>query len=274
MPGNELNNHFIEWIKDKNDPYFCWLHYLDTHFPYISDSLKKDEMIRLNLQRQKWFLQNKNVNLDDLDKVKNLYIKKVHDVDSYIGELVDNLKKINKYDNTIFIITADHGEELYEHGSFHHDLKLYEELIHVPLIISGKGIKRHTIDKVVSHIDLAPTLLDILEIKKPKLWIGDNLLLNTKNIAISEEGQKTRGDARLSLNFKLNLDAKKVAIIWDKWKYIYSEGNGEELYDLSVDEGEKENLLKEDEEQTKEVINIARDALNKHMNLVYRFKSF
>jgi len=268
IPSNEINSYFIDWIKNKNEPFFCWLHYLDTHFPYISNSFEKDDMIRLNVQRQKWHRNKNKVNLDDLDKLKIFYKEKVNDVDRNICKLINEIKKLNKYDNTIFIITADHGEEFYDHGGFHHEIKLYEELIHVPLIVFGKVIKACIIDKVISHIDLFPTILNILGIKKPNGWIGENFVLKNNNIAISEEGQKAFGDARLSLNYKLNFETKKISIVWDKWKYIYTEGNGEELYDLSNDNEENDNLLKGNKNHLKDVIDTARKILNNHLEFV------
>ena len=99
-------------------------------------------------------------------------------------------------------------------------------------------------------------------------------MLKNNNIAISEEGQKARGDARLSLDFKFNLETKKIAIVWDSWKYIYTDGNCEELYDLSTDKGEKNNLLIGDVKLSQEVINKARDLLKNHIDFVIKFKDF
>jgi arylsulfatase A-like enzyme len=274
IPSDEINSYFIDWIKNKNEPFFCWLHYLDTHFPYISNSFEKDDMIRLNVQRQKWHRNKNKVNSYDLDKLKIFYNEKVKDVDRNICMLVNNIKKLDKYGNTIFIITADHGEEFYDHGGFHHEIKLYEELIHVPLIVFGKGIKGCIINKVISHIDLFPTILDILGIKKPKGWIGENFILKNNNIAISEEGQKACGDARLSLDYKLNFETKKIAIVWNKWKYIYTERNSEELYDLSNDNEENDNLLNGNINHLNEVIDTARNILKNHLDFIKNSRNY
>ncbi|KPU63854.1 hypothetical protein EP1X_01250 [Thermococcus sp. EP1] len=269
VSGSQINELVIDWIKSHKEPFFVWIHYLDTHFPYIpEEDWDKREIIELNIERERWFRLNKPVNPEKLERLKQLYLTKVSDADRYIGNLIREFKKMGLYKDTVFVITADHGEEFYEHGGFHHDLKLYEELIHVPLIIFGDRIRSRKIKRVVSHIDLAPTLLDFLDIKKPLEWIGANMLLKKDSVAIIEEGQKERGDARQGSIFKLNLNAKKIAIVKGDWKYIYSKTQEEELYNLREDPREQKNLITSKNREYRHVLENMRKVLRYHLEMI------
>lgn len=108
-----------------------------------------------------------------------LYRQEVQYMDQKIGELINFLKENNLFEKSFFVVMGDHGEGLGEHrkcvGHIHYLNKLY---LHVPLFISGKGIKnRGTIDKsLVSNLNIAPTLLDISGITKPEFMQGSSLL--------------------------------------------------------------------------------------------------
>ncbi len=270
LPADRINEILLSWIDQVNEPFFAWVHYLDTHFPYLPKSWDIDEIIRLNILREKTAKLGGKISPEDLDAIKKLYLDKVKEMDQHVSKLIKELdKKRGLLKDTIIVITADHGEEFYEHGGFHHEVKLYEELIHVPLIILGGGIKGKIINKVVSHIDLGPTILDLLEIKKPKEWIGKNLLLSNDEIAISEEGQEKHGDANVGSDFRLNLKTKKIAIVWRTWKYIYSEKTGtEELYDLSTDPNERNNLVGTGAADIENVLEVLRTILRNHLELL------
>ena len=244
LRGEQVNNMVKEHLDGVSEPFFLWIHYLDTHFPYVprSNKISSEEIVNLNEERERWFKLNKRVDYDKLLKLKNLYLLTIKDVDNHVKEIVEYFKRKNFYKNTIFIITADHGEEFYEHGGFHHEIKLYEELIHVPLIMFGNGLKPKIIEKVVSHIGVFPTILDILGLKSPAEFIGKNMILNDSNLSFVEEGQKYHGDAFKGNLIKLDLNSAKIAIIYKNWKYIRGD-DSLEIYNLQDDPLEKNNLI-------------------------------
>jgi len=157
------------------------------------------------------------------------------------------LKKLNIEENTLIIITADHGEEICEHGRcFAHAAYLWEPLIRVPLIITWKG---HLVNKrkscQVQLIDIAPTICDILKIKKPPYFEGKSLLPLIRGSkcqprpAFSEhqnrQDQKTSGTL-FSTEFSIRLDSwKLICTAYPNWKKY-------ELYDLKNDPGELNDL--------------------------------
>src|SRR6185312_16271918 len=89
------------------------------------------------------------------------YERALASADLEIGRLIDALRARDDWERTIVAVTGDHGEELYEHGTWHHSWnKLYRQGVHVPLIIRVPGVPSATVPQPVSNIDIAPTLLD------------------------------------------------------------------------------------------------------------------
>jgi len=146
-------------------------------------------------------------------------------------------------DNTFLILTADHGELLGEHGGFFHGGKLCDELIHVPLIVCGPGIKPGTIiDDQVSLLDVAPTILDLLKCNAPETFQGTSLVplikgeeKNMRSYVVSEE---------------LVNGVKMFSCRTNNWKYILAiTENGkkkEEMYNLNLDPIETRNVIGEE----------------------------
>jgi len=162
------------------------------------------------------------------------------------------LSQSNTLDDTFVVITADHGQQLLERGDHGHGIRLYEELIHVPLIIAGPGVKAQVISQQISLLDLAPTILDMLKVEKPRAFLGNSLLPlmkgNRPKAANSEAISETDTIGRLaiaSVGKKPRLDAnhRRISLRTGKWKYIYTEGRQDELYDLEGDPKETKNII-------------------------------
>ena len=189
---------------------------------------------------------------------------KISYVDKMIGSLLKALDKKDILHNTCIIITADHGQQFMEHGRYgHHSNYLYDELTRVPLIIVGPGLTSAAIDRQVSQIDLAPTILDMLNIRKPKAFVGDSLLrTEDKGEAITEAdtGVFLQRDIMVTKP-KLNVSRRKISVRTGKYKYIYTEAQQDELYDLENDPREKRNILDIQPEVTTEL----RAKLTAHM---------
>src|SRR5690606_27537973 len=104
------------------------------------------------------------------------YDDSIRFVDDQLKLLFDGLKEDGFLDNTIIIITSDHGESFLEHGRIGHQESLYKELLMVPLIISGPGIKAQRIPDAVNLVDLFPTVLDLLGLPPSRQPEGHSLL--------------------------------------------------------------------------------------------------
>lgn len=250
----EINPRIIKWIeKNKKEKFFLWIHYLEPHYP-MSPPLAYSKLFldgNYNTTEQKVKisdnyvfgfggiprrLANLNNDITDLNYYINLYDATIRYVDEQIGKLIKYLKEMNLDRRTVIIISSDHGESLGEHGLyFMHGFQLYDGLIKVPLIIKfGRSSpKKGKIIDQVQHIDIAPTILEILKIKKPSSMVGTSLVPLIKG----NDGY----NREYAFSF---LGTDKISLRTNEWKLIYTFNNKEyELYNLKDDPEELSNLV-------------------------------
>lgn len=168
--------------------------------------------------------------------VKALYESKITELDNDLKDFFQFLEEKNLLKNTVVIIFGDHGEELFEHGQLTHGQQMYDETIHVPLIISVPNAKPRRITKLAQLIDVIPTVLPMLSIPVPDQAQGINLLSERYHDFIFSEASIDRKRAIISKHWKLDKN----------WKLIvnYDNPNGEkprELYHLTDDPNERNN---------------------------------
>jgi arylsulfatase A-like enzyme/Flp pilus assembly protein TadD len=203
----------INWIKKQKEPWFAWIHLFDPHQPYIPP--------------EPFFSQFKN----------DLYSGEVAYVDKFLGRLLNFLKEENREKRTFIIITGDHGESLGEHGESTHGYFAYNSTLLVPLIISGPGITHSLSYEYVCHIDIFPTVCDLLKKEKPDFLQGLSLYPILKG-----KGIRKREIYFESLHAYYNRGwAPLKGIIIEKKKYISLPIP--ELYDMEKDFDERENLI-------------------------------
>lgn len=168
---------------------------------------------------------------------QELYEAKITELDEALQGFFSFLEEQDLLDRTIIIVFGDHGEEFYQHGQLTHGRQLYEETIHVPLIISVPGTKPRRIDKLAQLIDVVPTILPMLSIPVPDQAQGINLLSGRYNDFIFSEVSIDRKRAIISRHLKLDKN----------WKLIINFDNPDgvktrELYHLTDDPNERKNL--------------------------------
>ena len=113
---------------------------------------------------------------EDLRHIEELYDAGIRQFDDEIGRLFDFLESTDRLDSALIIITSDHGEEFHEHGSLYHYITTYQEVLHVPLILRGKGVPAGLrVEAPVSIVDIAPTILSWAEVEPPLRIDGDDL---------------------------------------------------------------------------------------------------
>ncbi len=164
------------------------------------------------------------------------YASEIRMVDTAMQEALSDL---GVDDRTILVVTSDHGEELFDHGAHGHRLndRLYEELIHVPLlfVLPGGWGAGTVVDAPVSLVDVAPTILDLLGQEVPAELSGLSLLPLMEGRTLA---------ARPLFAEVASQDGVKRCIIEYPWKYIHDFGSVQgELYDLEADPGETRDLV-------------------------------
>lgn len=172
------------------------------------------------------------------------YDSEIAFVDSYVGRIVQKLKDTGLWDRTIFAILSDHGEGFNEHGYFFHGQTIYNEIIHIPMIIRVPGWPHRRVEAPTSLVDFAPTILDLQGYPIPSSFDGISLAP-----AMVGEALPNRPVFSELLPYTSWKEHHK-AVIYDNHKliHVYSSG-ATELYDLENDPGEQSNLATQQPER-------------------------
>lgn len=219
VTGPQTTEMAIKLLADKANtggPFFTWLHYMDPHDKYVVH-----EGVPSFGRR-----------------ARDLYDGEIYFTDLQIRKLLDFCEKQPWWSNTVLIITGDHGEAFGEHGQWKHAFALWEVLTHVPLIIHGPGIEPRRIEARRSHIDLAPTIIDLMGLEPHPDFVGKSLV---------PEFYGAKPDDREPIMLELPADTYNPptrAIIKGDFKLIEDPGKTYKLYNLVDDPGEKKNLAK------------------------------
>ena len=153
----------IAWLGDNGDQrFYCMLHLYDVHSPYsppppYNTAFQDDP----ELTWFDWELEDEQVlNSDEVQKAIDLYDGEIAYVDHHLNRLFRWIRANGLEDETLVVVMADHGEEFMEHGWVLHGTSMYQEVLHVPLIMSGPGIRRGMADSTwVAQFDVLPTLI-------------------------------------------------------------------------------------------------------------------
>jgi arylsulfatase A-like enzyme len=255
--GNEastkdLTDISINWLQAHADSdFFLWLHYYDPHEPYEPPDtyLPAADVLpgigprfgdKVNVRAGLRVLSAK-----ERQAVKKLYDAEVRYVDENLGRLLRHLKELGIYDDSLIILTSDHGEEFWEHDGYEHGHDLYNEQIWVPLIVKlpGSSAKGRIIQQVSTE-SITPTLLQLCAVEYDK-----EKLSCTSLISYWSDQSATTPEIPIVSTGLLFYEEKESAI-FDGFKYIRSLVTGnEELYYLPDDPGEKKCLSRLNEDK-------------------------
>ena len=261
VDAEEINEKALTWIREKKDKdFFIFIHYWDPHSLYLppepyrrlfyqgNESDPENHSLDVLKSQPVWpwvkgHLDKIGSNITDIEYVVAQYDGEIRYADENVGELLNLLKDLKIYDETALIFASDHGESLGEHHFYFDHHEVYETTSHVPLIIrypqelpAGERVKV----LVQSTLDLAPTILNLFKIPKPKTMEGKNLL----SIVREDEGYG-------EIYVNQGLWTGKRAIRTKKWKLIktldkaFWDTPDIELYDVEKDVGETCNLAEE-----------------------------
>jgi len=187
-------------------------------------------------------LDKGRLNLRDADVRfwRAIYDEKIQCADDRFKHFLAEFDRLGLTEKTIFVLTADHGTEFNEHGRLDHGFTLYDEQLHVPLIVKlpGRTDGKSIADRV-SSIDVMPTVLDVLDVPVPERVRGTSLVS-------AMLGEPVKRDVFSETNYR-EYTFKRSVITPDGWKLIYTlESKTRELYDLNTDPGETRNLAATD----------------------------
>ncbi len=206
-------------LRDHSEgPLFQYVHCLDAHSPYTSAGKAKTKFLG--------------------------YVKELALVDTEIGRLEETLKATGLAKRAVWILYSDHGEAFGEHGMTFHATTLYDELLHVPLLIAGPGLAPRAVESPVSLVDIGPTVLDLFQLATPSTMMGQSLVPFLKGES-----------PRLSRPILAESRLKRALVTPDGFKIVEDPRRRTlELYDLNEDPKELNNIFQSDDPKSQEVL--------------------
>jgi len=250
--SDETTDIALKRLREADGPFFLWIHYWDPHDPIMLPPL---EFLPGDLKPNPENIAGRHT---------EIYEAEVAYLDSQIGRLLDGMTDQGLLEETFVCLTADHGEGLddgkRDHGWWAHRI-LYQEQIHVPLMVSGPGIPAGvTPPQLVRTCDVAPTIYDYLDMAPPQALSGQSLrgLIH----GVDEPLRVAYADQINGFDYNASMVARRpearflYMIAKGKWKLIYRpvDPKTSELYDLSSDPDELVNLFTQESEMAKELM--------------------
>lgn len=257
-----------KWLKENSRAdFFLFLHTYQIHSPYYTRIARYDKMFKTNkgndqyifrLREEKigegfdridFYNRGQKITEERIDVIQGLqdyYDGSIRYTSEYfLKDLIYCLKELGIYDDTIIVILSDHGEDFFDHRRFYHHDGLYEEYLHVPLLIKFKDsqYKGKCIDKNVETIDVFPTLLEYLGIQLKHRLDGRSLLDLIKG---KEKRQPMFAFSQSKAKFAVKRGQKKLLLrvrVDDELREIIPRI---EIFDLNRDADEREPLLVDD----------------------------
>jgi len=278
-----------KWLdKNKSNPFFLFIHCYDIHNPYDPPSPYNDIFHDFtysghfipnakNLLAAMWKkLKHKDykVNDEDLRHIIALYDGGIRYTDEKIGEFLSYLRDSGLYDQSLIIITSDHGEEFMEHDCFLHFQLHYRPLLHVPLImrIPNYPRKEIRIKELVQSIDLLPTILEIAGLPGHPKAQGRSLLAlikRNKNF-LNRSLWKVLHPFKKDSNTSIAHGRHKYSIITDGYQLIYdTKSHSFQLFDLKADPLAQNNIAKDHDNISERLLS----QLKKAYNITSRYKA-
>ena len=260
VEAEEVTDHGLEFLENSDDEFMLYLQFWDPHMPMQRPEEEVEKFEEMDIpeyptedQIEKhvdWETKNSasEKNIQDREDLRDLYAEyraEINYVDEQVGRIIEYLKDEGIYEDSLIILTADHGEEFGEHGVYQEHWSTNEAVQNVPLLVKTPGSEEsERFDDLVSNVDLASTVADFHGLEEPEQWQGRSLkpLIEEENF-----------DWREFLVMDHGLHTAQKAIREDKWKMIQTLHPGDwgrklqemQLYDVEEDPMEQENLALE-----------------------------
>jgi arylsulfatase A-like enzyme len=269
-PADEVNDTVLEFVDGAAAPWFCWAQYMDVHGPYLGggDPTYLDKVRGELLWRKAAVRSPEAVTDAEHERLRRSYRLEVEYLDEQFGALLDALAGRDVLDETVVILTADHGDEFREHGRYGHGNLPYAELVCVPLVVRfppGHGVDGTRVGGLVRSLDVLPTALDYAGVP-----LGDAMRerLEGRSLRPLIEGD-VGGDGpatRHAITEKRvrGSDALRIGVRSPDWSFLF-DGTDEStaLYDLREDPGEQEDVIDEHPERRDEFLAVLESRLDR-----------
>jgi len=291
----------LAWVEEhRDDPFFLWVHYMDPHKPYTPEpefdrfsaglsfevpedferpdrsARKAARGDRSELDEYLQYVMGRGVDLseEEVAYVDALYDGEITAVDHEVGRLLEGLSRLGLDDETLLVLTSDHGEELYDRNHyFYHAASVYEGVLRVPLVVRWPGVVEpgRVIDTLVESVDIVPTALDALGLEPESGVEGVSLVPLLRG-----DGERPRDTALAEWAEKMSLKERRpiYTVRRGRYKLIHNPDDVDpdippfksygtvfpidklELYDLRSDPLEQRNLAAAEPEKVAELLRV------------------
>ena len=175
-----ITDDTVAWLEDTTDPFFCWTHYMDVHHPcHPPEEYRARFGVEGVTQSEvsEWYgaltSEPETLTEAEIEKLRKLYDAAIAYTDDQIGRIIETLKQTGRYEDTLIILTSDHGELFGNHGQYGKPERMYDELLHVPLVVTnGPDYLNDATDDLVSLLDIPPLIHDALGLNVPEEYEG------------------------------------------------------------------------------------------------------
>jgi arylsulfatase A-like enzyme len=234
-PADQVLARALRVIGSTARPLFLWVHLMEPHSPYTPDELSRRLLppilpprpIPPDVSVPPYLAERRS---NDLRVYESLYDAEIRSVDTALGGFFDALRQRAAWNDTVVVLTADHGEQFLEHGELEHNTALYDELIRVPLIMRVPGIAPRHVSAQAQLVDVMPTLLAVAGASPIDGIHGQDLRPLLRGERVPQEPAFAE---RVGQQF---------AVRTREWKLISGPGENRELYALARDPGEQHSI--------------------------------
>lgn len=229
------------WIEATPEPYFAFVHYFDPHAPYVPPQVFAERAATATVALDG--RSAKGIGPDKIERLIRRYLGEVLYTDDALAALLDVVDRPGARP-TLVVVTADHGEGLGQHHWMEHALHLYEEQLHVPLLLRWPGEipAGRRIATPVALADVAPTILALAGLPLPANMDGRSLAEAVRGGA--EPAARPIFAMRRLVSETAGLGTGvKLSVREGTWKYIWNGDRPQELYDLAADPNERQNVI-------------------------------
>ncbi len=253
----DVNSTVFRWIEpNAQNPFFLFINYMEPHSPYCAPSSYdtrfpgRETFLDTDLP----ITRAESLSPEESKHFRSLYDGEISYVDYEIGVLFDRLKNLGVYDNSLIIVTADHGEYFGEHGLWMHGVGAYEEVYRVPLIVKyPRSAERKREDGWVQTIDIFPTVLEVLGLPVPNNIQGQVLGRANHPLLVEQYW-----------DWQLLKHSGHQALYEYPWKLVLYSDGATELFNMADDPHEGNDLSSERPDKVEEI----RERLEKYVTSI------
>jgi arylsulfatase A-like enzyme len=252
VPDDVTATRLLGWIDSKSGPWAAYVNFQSTHFPYkVPEGAPRPFTPDIPGRGTFRYLKYPKT---DLPIAMNRYDNALSYVDTQVGRILDHLRVAGSLEETVIVLTSDHGELFFEHDMVTHGRTLFEGELRVPLMVHfPRALAPQDVEQFVSTLDVLPTIAEILDVPAHPAFQGQSLL------SVADNPDRPQF---MSIQGMKSVDG----VVCGTFKFIDNRSLRQwELYDLSADPGEVHNLVETHRAQAVVLYDLVRSQMNAQM---------